>query len=145
MAEALDAKGAQVTAIDVTEANIGVAEMHAKKMQVNIDYRLITAEELVEKERETFDVVACLEVIEHVPDPGKLIQACSDLLKPNPLAPTRDPATINTLLSNNKPAKAAAIPDRELSKEITTGISPPPIGITNPMPAARVKTKKIEK
>ena len=67
------------------------------------------------------------------------------MVKINPLAPTRDPATINTLLSNNKPAKAAAIPDRELSKEITTGISPPPIGITNPIPAARVKTKKIEK
>ncbi len=77
------AKGAQVTAIDVTEANIGVAELHAKKMQLNIDYRLITAEELVEKEREAFDIVACLEVIEHVPDPGRLIQACSDLLKPN--------------------------------------------------------------
>ena len=58
LAEALDAKGAQVTAIDVTEANIGVAELHAKKMQVNIDYRLTTAEELVKKERESFDIVA---------------------------------------------------------------------------------------
>ena len=63
----------------------------------------------------------------------------------NPLAPTRDPATIKTLLSNNKPAKAAAIPDSELSKEITTGISPPPIGITKPIPATSVKTKKTEK
>ena len=83
LAEALNAKGAQVTAIDVTEANIGVAELHAKKMDVNIDYRLITAEELVETERGSFDVVACLEVIEHVPDPSQLIRACSDLLKPN--------------------------------------------------------------
>ena len=83
LAEALNSKGAQVTAIDVTEANIGVAELHAQKMEVNIDYRLITAEELVEKERESFDVVACLEVIEHVPDPGQLIRACSNLLKPN--------------------------------------------------------------
>ena len=81
--EAITAKGAKVTAIDVTEDNIGVAQLHAEKMQINIDYRLITAEELVQKEKESFDVVACLEVIEHVPDPGQLIKACSDLLKPN--------------------------------------------------------------
>ena len=83
LAEALDARGAEVTAIDVTEANIMVAQLHAKKMEVNIDYKLITAEELASKEKESFDVVTCLEVIEHVPDPGQLIRACSELLKPN--------------------------------------------------------------
>ena len=62
LAEALNAKGAEVTAIDVTEANIGVAELHAKKMDVNIDYRLITAEELVETERGSFDVVAWMDL-----------------------------------------------------------------------------------
>ena len=67
------------------------------------------------------------------------------IVKINPLAPTSDPATISTLLSNNKPANAAAIPESELSREITTGISPPPIGITKPIPATKVKTKKIEK
>ena len=81
LAEALDSKGAEVTAIDVTEANIEVAKLHAEKMQVKIDYRLITAEELAQKESQSFDVVSCLEVIEHVPDPGQLIKACSDLLK----------------------------------------------------------------
>ena len=83
LAEALDAKGAKVTAIDVTDANIEVAKLHAKKMQVDINYKLITAEDLAKKESETYDVVSCLEVIEHVPDPGQLIKACSDLLKPD--------------------------------------------------------------
>jgi len=83
LAEALNAMGAKVTAIDVTEANIEVAKLHAKKMEINIDYRLITAEDLAIKESGSYDVVSCLEVIEHVPDPGQLIKACSDLLKPD--------------------------------------------------------------
>ena len=82
LAEALDAKGANVTAIDVTDANIEVAKLHAKKMQVDINYKLITAEDLAKKESKFYDVVSCLEVIEHVPDPGQLIKACADLLKP---------------------------------------------------------------
>ena len=53
LAEALDAKGAKVTAIDVTEANIEIAKLHAQKMQVDIDYRLITAEDLAEKENKS--------------------------------------------------------------------------------------------
>jgi 2-polyprenyl-6-hydroxyphenyl methylase/3-demethylubiquinone-9 3-methyltransferase len=83
LAEALNAKGAHVTGIDVTEANIEVARLHAAKMESDITYKLITAEEMVKTESESFDVVACLEVIEHVPDPGQLIKACSDLLRPD--------------------------------------------------------------
>ena len=83
LAEALNAKGAHVTGIDVTEANIEVARLHAAKMELDITYKLITAEEMVKTEPESFDVVACLEVIEHVPDPGQLIKACSDLLRPD--------------------------------------------------------------
>jgi 2-polyprenyl-6-hydroxyphenyl methylase / 3-demethylubiquinone-9 3-methyltransferase len=82
LAEALHDRGAEVTAIDVTEANIEVAKLHAHDRGVEINYRLITAEELAENQPESFDVVACLEVIEHVPDPGQLIAACSKLLKP---------------------------------------------------------------
>mgnify|MGYP003963141417 FL=1 len=82
LAEALHDRGAEVTAIDVTQANIEVAKMHALNRGLAIDYRVITAEKLAESQPESFDVVACLEVIEHVPDPGQLIAACSKLLKP---------------------------------------------------------------
>ena len=82
LAEALHDRGAEVTAIDVTQANIEVAKLHALNRGLAIDYRVITAEKLAESQPESFDVVACLEVVEHVPDPGQLIAACSKLLKP---------------------------------------------------------------
>ena len=83
LAEAFESMGASVTAIDVTEANIEVAKLHAKKTGKTISYMMTRAEDLAIKEPESFDVVACLEVIEHVPDPGQLIDACAKLLKPN--------------------------------------------------------------
>ena len=82
LAEAFESMGASVTAIDVTEANIEVAKLHAKQGGKTISYLMTRAEDLVIKEPESFDVVACLEVIEHVPDPGQLIDACAKLLKP---------------------------------------------------------------
>ena len=82
LAEAFESMGASVTAIDVTEANIEVAKLHAKKTGKTISYMMTRAEDLAIKEPESFDVVACLEVIEHVPDPGQLIDACAKLLKP---------------------------------------------------------------
>ena len=82
LAEAFESMGASVTAIDVTEANIEVAKLHAKKTGKTISYMMMRAEDLAIKEPESFDVVACLEVIEHVPDPGQLIDACAKLLKP---------------------------------------------------------------
>ena len=82
LAEAFESMGASVTAIDVTEANIEVAKLHAKKAGKTISYMMMRAEDLAIKEPESFDVVACLEVIEHVPDPEQLIDACAKLLKP---------------------------------------------------------------
>ena len=61
-----------------------------------------------------------------------------------PLAPTNDPATIRTLFDNINPAKAAAIPEKEFNNEITTGISPPPIGSTNPIPPSKVSIIKTK-
>ena len=63
------------------------------------------------------------------------------IVRINPLAPTKDPATIRTLFINIRPAKAAAIPDKEFNKEITTGISPPPIGSTKPTPPSMTRTR----
>ena len=83
LAEALHSRGAIVTAIDVTEANIKVAKLHAKQEEKDISYRVTTAENLASEQPEFFDVVACLEVVEHVPDPSQLIAACSLLLKPS--------------------------------------------------------------
>jgi 2-polyprenyl-6-hydroxyphenyl methylase/3-demethylubiquinone-9 3-methyltransferase len=83
LAEALHSRGAIVTAIDVTEASIKVAKLHAKQEERDISYRVTTAENLASEQPEFFDVVACLEVVEHVPDPSQLIAACSLLLKPS--------------------------------------------------------------
>ena len=83
LAEALHSRGAIVTAIDVTEASIKVAKLHAKQEERDISYRVTTAENLASEQPEVFDVVACLEVVEHVPDPSQLIAACSLLLKPS--------------------------------------------------------------
>ena len=66
------------------------------------------------------------------------------MVKISPLAPTNEPATIRTLFNNINPAKAAAIPEKEFNNEITTGISPPPIGSTNPIPPSKVRTMRIK-
>ena len=82
LCEALfDYKGS-VSGIDAAGPGIEIAKKHAEDNYKKIFYRDITAEELVESESEKYDVVTCLEVIEHVPDPQSLVSACSNLLKP---------------------------------------------------------------
>ena len=83
LAEALHDKGAIVTGIDAAGPGIEIAKHHAKKNNKLIDYQESTAEDLIQESSEKYDVVTCLEVLEHVPDPKLLVKTCIDLLKPN--------------------------------------------------------------
>lgn len=82
LSEALAKAGAQVTGIDLSLASLEVARQHAQAGGLQIDYRAITAEELAAEQPESFDAVTCLEMLEHVPEPEKVIAACAKLVKP---------------------------------------------------------------
>jgi 2-polyprenyl-6-hydroxyphenyl methylase / 3-demethylubiquinone-9 3-methyltransferase len=82
LSEAMALRGAIVTAIDMGEAPLAVARLHQLESGVSVDYRQITAEDLAEQMPERFDVVTCLEMLEHVPDPASVIRACYALVKP---------------------------------------------------------------
>jgi 2-polyprenyl-6-hydroxyphenyl methylase / 3-demethylubiquinone-9 3-methyltransferase len=82
LSEALVKAGAQVTGIDLSLASLEVARQHAQAGGLQIDYRAITAEELAAEQPESFDAVTCLEMLEHVPEPEKVIAACAKLVKP---------------------------------------------------------------
>ena len=83
LSESLALEGATVVGIDLAEAGLEVAKLHLLESGLDIDYKFISAEELVESEQESFDVIACLEMLEHVPDPSLVIEACSKLVKSN--------------------------------------------------------------
>ena len=82
LSEALWQRGARVTGIDMGEAPLAVARLHALESGAQVDYRQMTAEEMADERPETFDVVTCLEMLEHVPEPASVIAACARLVKP---------------------------------------------------------------
>ena len=82
LAEAMAARGAQVTGIDLSEKPLGVARLHLYESGQEVDYRLISAESLAEEVPSSFDVVTCMEMLEHVPDPQSIVTACAALVKP---------------------------------------------------------------
>ena len=82
LVEALHNFGANVTGIDISDVAINTAKIHAKKTDCDVTYINGEAEDLLPEKKEEFDVVTCLEAIEHVPDPQQLVKTCSDLCKP---------------------------------------------------------------
>ncbi len=82
LAESLAAAGAEVTAIDMAEKPLAVARLHQAESGTNVNYLQSTAEEMAGKHAGQFDVVTCLEMLEHVPSPGTVIAACRDLVRP---------------------------------------------------------------
>ncbi len=82
LTEAMAQRGATVTGIDMGAAPLSVARLHAKESRLTIDYQQISAEQLAVTRLEGFDVVCCLEVLEHIPDPAALLSSCARLTKP---------------------------------------------------------------
>ena len=82
LAEAMAHHGANVTAIDMADASLSVARLHQLESKLEIDYQKSSAEHYAQDHSEQFDIVTCLEMLEHVPEPAKVIQACYDLVKP---------------------------------------------------------------
>jgi 2-polyprenyl-6-hydroxyphenyl methylase / 3-demethylubiquinone-9 3-methyltransferase len=82
LAESMAKQGALVTGIDMGEAPLEIARLHGLESKVTIDYQQTTAEEFAQKQAGKFDIVTCMEMLEHVPDPASVIQACYQLVKP---------------------------------------------------------------
>ncbi len=82
LSESMAGLGADVTGIDLAEKSLNVAKLHLLESGKKVDYQKVAVEELAETQPESFDVVTCLEMLEHVPDPTSIIAACAKLVKP---------------------------------------------------------------
>ena len=82
LAESIAQSGADTTGIDLSEKALKVAELHALEVGANLTYRAISAEDLAQEQAGQYDVVTCMEMLEHVPDPASVVRACAALCKP---------------------------------------------------------------
>ena len=82
LAESMARSGANVTGLDMAQDSLNVARLHALEAGVTLNYQQATAEQYAAEHGEQFDVVTCMEMLEHVPEPMSVIQACADLAKP---------------------------------------------------------------
>jgi 2-polyprenyl-6-hydroxyphenyl methylase/3-demethylubiquinone-9 3-methyltransferase len=82
LSEAMAARGARVTGIDMGAAPLAVAKLHARESGMEVDYRQCRAEDLAEERPAAFDVVTCMEMLEHVPEPSIVVEAAAKLVKP---------------------------------------------------------------
>lgn len=82
LSESMAEKGAEVTGIDLGEKALKVAKLHQLESGAKVDYRLLAVEDLAKEQPASFDVVTCMEMLEHVPDPASVVHACAQLVKP---------------------------------------------------------------
>ncbi len=82
LSESMATRGARVTGIDMGEKPLAVAKLHLKESGLEVDYRQTTAEALAIEEPKSFDIITCMEMVEHVPNPASVINACSRLVRP---------------------------------------------------------------
>lgn len=82
LSEALAGAGASVTGIDMAKASLDVARLHLHESGLQVDYQQLSAEDMAAQHPGQFDVVVCMEMLEHVPDPASIVQACATLVKP---------------------------------------------------------------
>jgi len=82
LSEAMAARGASVTGIDLGEKPLKVAQLHLLESGLQVDYRLVAAESLAQEMPGAFDIVTCMELLEHVPDPAATVRACAELTRP---------------------------------------------------------------
>ena len=82
LSESMAARGAEVVGIDLSEKALKVAKLHLLESGIKVDYRLIAVEQLSQVSPQHFDVITCMELLEHVPNPASAVKACAELLKP---------------------------------------------------------------
>ncbi len=83
LSEGMASRGANVTGIDLSDKALKVAKLHLLESGQQVDYRKITVESLAKEQPQHYDIVTCMEMLEHVPDPMSVIRSCSELVKPN--------------------------------------------------------------